>query len=77
MKALAARLARLETKCGANVTPAQIIIRMTVRRDATGALHETPATAHVPTPGGWVTLYRGAGETADEFAARCDATVAT
>ncbi len=76
MKALAARLARLEAKSGLNATPAGIVIRMTVTRDATGALHETPATAHVPTPGGWVTLYRDAGETADEFSARCDATAA-
>ena len=77
MKALAARLARLETKAGATVTPTHSIVRMTVTRDATGALHETPVSAHIPTPGGWVTLYRDAGETADEFAARCDATVAT
>ena len=77
MKALDARLARLEAKSGANATPAQIIIRLTVTRDATGALHETPVSAHGQTPGGPVRLYREPGERAEEFAARCDATVAT
>lgn len=50
---------------------------MTVTRDATGALHETPVSAHVQTPGGPVRLYREPSETADEFAARCDATLET
>ena len=77
MKALDARLARLEAKSGANVTPAQIIIRMTVRRDAAGALHETPVSAHIPTSDGWVRLDRNAGEAADAFAARAKALAAT